>query len=102
MDRDHVRLGEQLVELAVLRQLRVHASALRVEHAQLESGRTTCDRLSDASEPDDAESRARELFGEEAVRPRARPRTGADGPVSFDDPPANGQDQREREIGGRG
>src|SRR6185436_10793553 len=90
------------VELAVFTELGLCPMALRVQHAQLEAGRPSRHRLADATEADDAEGRAGQLLGEEAISPRADPLASAHSPVALDDAAPGCQDQRPRQIRSRG
>src|SRR5262249_52084033 len=58
VDRDDVRLAEEIFELAVLAEIGVHAPALRVEHAELEAAGASRDGSADATEPDAPPRRA--------------------------------------------
>ena len=69
MDRDDVRLGEELVQGAIPAELGLHATTLRVEHAKLEPSRASRDSLTDPAQADDPERRPGQLLREKAVRP---------------------------------
>ena len=107
MQRDHIRLAQEIVQLApfeaepLLGRL-IETDTLRVEDTQLEAGGTPRNRGADAAEADDAERRARHLDCELAVGPRPAPVAGTHLPVAFHHSPLGREQQREREIGGRG
>jgi hypothetical protein len=68
----------------------------------LEAPRALRDGGADPAEADDADRRAGDLVAlERLVRPAAPPPTGPDEGVAGDDPAAHGEDQSEREVGGR-
>jgi hypothetical protein len=87
MNGDEVRLGEQLVELSKLTEVRLRTCSLRIQNTQLESLSAPGDRLPDAAEPDDAERRSGELLRQEAVGPRAAPFATTNARVTFHDSP---------------
>ena len=102
MNRDEVRLAEQVVELAELAELGVDARALCEQDAHVEPASPSRDRRSDPAEPDDPERRPGDVAAEEALGPRAAPAAAPDDVVAFDDAPAHGENERECEVGGGG
>ncbi len=107
MQGDQVGLRQQLVEGAVLHvQLLFvggrQAVALCVEQAHAERAGAARDGSTDATEADDAERGALEvLAGEVRLRPALLPAAVAHKAVGLDEPAAQGEDQREREVGRR-
>ena len=93
---------EQLVERAIGAELRLRLCPLGVEDPHVEAARTLRNRLPDPAETDDAERRPRQLLGDEPVRPRSVPLTRPHCAVALDDTAPRGEDQREREVCGRG
>ena len=102
MDRDDVRLGEQIVERQKLCKLRLPLCPARVEDAHVERPRSPRDGRADAPEADDPERGAGHLTAEKALRPRAAPSSCTDEPVALDESAPHREDEREGEIrGGR-
>ena len=107
MKRDHVRLAEEIVELAPfdaepLLGLRIETRSLRVEDAQFEAGSTARNRGADPAEADDAERRARSPRVRLALGPRPAPVAGTDLQVTLHHATLGREQQREGEVGGRG
>src|SRR5215207_8082003 len=98
VERDDVRLSEELFQRPVVRVLTLAASG--VEDPHLETLRPPCNRLADPPEADDPKRRAGDLVPlQRLVHPAAPPASRADECVAGRNPPPERQDQPERQVG---
>src|SRR5688572_16394180 len=103
MDRDDIGRREQLGELhrAGAPGERDVGATAGVDDRHPEPEPAARDRVADPAEPDDPERRAGEVDAEQEIERPALPLPRADQPLALAEPARGGEDQREREVGGR-